>query len=790
MRALTKKTLRSIIRSRSQVLAVIAVVTCGTACYICLASLHLNLELTRDTYYAQNRFADFEIRLERAPSNTTFAIQELPGVRQVRGRIVEDVKLEVEGVTEARMGRLVSVPDEGGSFLNGVVVRSGSYFEPGSQNEVILSEQFAVANGLNVGDTIKVTADGKKHTLKIIGLGLSPEYVYIIRSVQELVPSPERFGILWVTDDFAESALSMDAACNSIIGSVENEDQLDAILDSAENILDTYGIFAKTKRENQLSNRFLSDEITNLGVVSRVIPTVFLGIAALVILILLNRMVRNERTQIGLMKAYGYTNLNVGMHYLQFALILSVVGCIFGFLLGQYFAGEMIKIYVQFFQFPILRSRIYPDVLAQAMSVSILFSLVGAFTAARRASKINPAESMRPEAPRVGHRVWLEQYEQVWSRLSFSWKMIVRNISRHKFRSGLNIFGVMISTSLLIQGYFSIDAIDYMMDYEYEQTQRQDVRVSFFMERGKGALYEARRFDYVERAEPLLQYPFTLTNSWRTKDVLIVGMPRNARLQRLMDTNNDLVDVGESGLVLSDKLATMLSLNVGDFVTMKPMMGKVTEEKRVRVSKIVQQYFGASGFMNIEALSRVLGEQYVMNTILLATEPGMDKRMNDELEDIPLVSSIEVKSDSVENLANTIEMNMKVMSFVTVLFAGVIAFSIIYNITSVSLAERARELASLRVMGFDREEVGRILYYENILMGVIGLLLGMPMGTLICYNLVTAFDTEFIRLPFHLEPRTFVLAAVLTLMFVFLSNIAIRHKIHNLDLVETLKERE
>jgi putative ABC transport system permease protein len=790
MRALTKKMLRSVLRNRAQILAVVAVVTCGTACYICLASLHNNLELTRDTYYAQNRFADFEIQLERAPNSTLFKLQEIPGVRQVRGRIVQDVKLDVEGVTEARMGRMVSVPDTGGNFLNSVVVVKGKFFEPGAQEEVILSEQFADANNLFVGDNLKVTADGKKHTLKIIGLGLSPEYVYIIRNIQELVPAPERFGILWVTDDFAESALNMEAESNSIIGSVESEDMLETILDTAENQLDDYGIFAKTKRENQLSNRLLSDEIKNLGVIARVIPTVFLGIAALVIMILLNRMVRNERTQIGLMKAYGYSNLSIAFHYLQFALMLSLVGCFFGFLVGQWGAQEMIKIYVQFFAFPILKSRVYPQVLAQAMLICIAFSMAGAAVAAFRASRIHPAESMRPEAPVIGHRVLLEQISMIWKRLSFTWKMIVRNVSRHKFRSSLNAFGVMISTTLLIIGFFSIDGIDYLMDFEYSRTQRQDVQVSFFLERNKEALYEAQRFDYVTHAEPLLQYPFTLTNGWRTKDVLIVGLERDARLRRLMDTNEQVVDIGEGGLVLSEKLAQMMSLNVGDSVKMKPMMGRVTTEKIIKVTKIVQQYFGASGFMNIKALSRVLDEPFAMNSVLVSTDPGKSRLMNDELDDIPLISSVTVKADTIDSMETTMNMQMKVMSFMTVLFAGVIAFSIIYNITSVSLSERERELASLRVMGFSQKEVGRILYYENILMGIVGLFLGVPLGMLVCRGLVTAFDTEMIRLPYHLNPRTFIISITCTCIFVLISNLAIRHKINTLDLVETLKERE
>ncbi|MFP6595923.1 MAG: FtsX-like permease family protein, partial [Candidatus Hydrogenedentota bacterium] len=418
------------------------------------------------------------------------------------------------------------------------------------------------------------------------------------------------------------------------------------------------------------------------------------------------------------------------------------------------------------------------------------FSMAGAAVAAYRASRIHPAESMRPEAPVIGHRVWLEQITAIWSRLSFTWKMIARNVSRHKFRSSLNAFGVMISTILLIIGFFAIDGMNYLMDFEYQKTQRQDVQVSFFLERNKDALYEAQRFDYVDYAEPLLQYPFTLTNDWRTKDVLIVGLQRNARLRRLMDTDERAVDIGEDGLVLSQKLAEMMSLNVGDSVMMKPMMGRVTREKEVKVTKIVQQYFGASGFMNIKALSRVLDEPFAMNAVLLATEPGKSRLMNDELDDIPMVSSVAVKQGTIDSMDETLNNQMEVMSFMIIFFAGMIAFSIIYNITSVSLSERERELASLRVMGFSKQEVGRTLYYENILMGIVGLILGVPFGMLLCKGLVTAFDTEMIRIPYHLEPSTFAISIACTSIFVIISNYAIRHKINNLDLVETLKERE
>lgn len=790
MTPLTKKMLRTMYRSRGQVIAVVAVILCGTANYIALSACHRNLLLTRDTYYSQNRFADFEIMLERAPATALFKVEEIPGVRHVRGRIVKDVKLDIEGVDEVRTGRLVSMPDRPKNVLNNIVVTRGRYFEPGAMNEVILSEDFAEKNGLGLGGNIDVTIEGRRHTLRIVGFGLSPEYVYIIRNIQEFIPAPERFGILWVPEDFAEDAMQMHAAFNNIIGSVEDSSQLDRILDSADALLDSYGIFAKVKQEDQISNRFLSEEIKGLGVTAKVLPSIFLGIAALVIMILLNRMVRNERTQIGLLKAYGYSNLTVGLHYLQYALILSIAGCVGGFFAGQLIAFGMIRMYVQFYQFPILESRVYPDVLARAMGIAILFSMAGAFFAARSAARINPAESMRPPAPRSGTRTLLERIGPVWSRLSFTWKMIARNISRNRFRAGLNVFGVLISCALLIVGFFAIDAMDYIMEYQYERTQRQDVKVRFIAERGKKALYEAAHFPYVREAEPVLEYPFEMKSGWREKDVLVIGLPRDADLQKLLDTEGREVDIGEDGLVLSTGLADLMRIGVGDSVTLKPLMGKITDEKTVRISKVVEQFFGVSGYMNLEALSRLLDEPFVMNAALLRMDQGMEGRVMDTLKDVPGVSSVEVKADSLRSMEETLAQSMWIMSFAAVLFAGVIAFAIIYNVTMVSLAERSRELASLRVLGFSKQEVGRILFYENFATGTMGILLGFPAGMAICLGMTKAYDNELFRFPVYIAPNTFVIATVLTVGYIAIANFAVRHKIHTLDLVETLKARE
>ncbi len=787
---LNKKLFRTLWKTRGQALAIAAVIMGGAAAYIAVNSVHRNLTLTRDTYYSKYRFADFEIMLERAPQTAIFKLETIPGVRRVRGRITDEVNVDVEGEDEPRIGKIVSMPDRHLHVLNDIHISRGRYFEPNAQDEVIMSERFALENGLDLGDRIGVTVNNKKYSLRIVGLGLSPEYVYMIRNIQELIPSPERFGVLWVPEQFAETALSMRSACNNIVGTAESEDALDEILDKAEEILDPYGVFVKIKKENQISNRFLSDEIRGLEVSAKIFPTIFLAIASLILLVLLNRMVRKERTEIGLLKAYGYSNYAVAGYYIKYALVLGFLGCVMGYVLGKVIGGWIIGVYVDIYQFPLLEQRDYPDILVRSFGLTVIFAVLGAVMAAWQAANIDPAESMRAEAPKTANRTLIERITIIWRNLSFTWKMIVRNVSRNRFRASLSVFGVTVSSAILIMGYFAIDAMDYMLEFQFRESQREDVKVSFPIERGKSALHEAARFPYVRAAEPMLQYPFEIRSTWRKKDTVVVGLPRGATMMKLIDDQHRPVDIGEHGLVMSMRLARDLDVVPGDTVTLKPLQGRVTGETDVTVSKLVKQYLGTSGYMNLKELSRVVDQSFAVNTVLLRTEEGKESALNKALKDVPGVSSIEIKEVSYQNLKNTLAENMSVMNFMLVIFAGIISFAVIYNVTTVALTERQRELASLRVLGFSVSEVGRIVYLENFLLAGVGLLLGFPVGIGICKLLVRAYDTELYRLPYHLEDRTFLITAGMITTFVLISNFAVRHKIRNLDMVEVLKARE
>lgn len=787
---LHKKLFRSMLLSWPQSLGVVAVVMCGIAAYICVFSSYLNLKLTRDTYYAQNRFADFEIMVDRAPETAIAKLKTIPGVSQVRKRIVKDVNVDVPGVEEPRVGRIVSMPLPRRPVINDVTLLAGRYFESDTQNETILSEHFARANGLEIGDRVNISVDNKKYSLRIVGIGASPEYVYMIRDLQSIVPTPERFGVLWVPETFAETALDMKAACNNIVGLANSPEELNTILEAADRMLDSYGVFAKTERENQLSNRFLTNDIKGLAVSARVVPTLFLGIAAMIILILLNRMVRTERTQIGLMKAFGYSNWSVGRHYIEYGVVLACIGCVGGFVLGQWMANGMIKEYIDLYQFPILESRIHKDVLASAIAITMSFATLGALTAAIQAAGIQPAESMRAEAPRSVTKVWIEYFPLIWSRITFTWKMILRNISRNRFRASVNLFGVAVSLTLMLMGRFMSDAITYGMRFQFEDVQRDDVKISFQKEQGPAALFDAGRLPSVRRAEPFLEHPFEIRSAWKKKDVVVTGVANDSELYKVIDFDRQSFELGDHSIILAKGVADALRVGPGDIVELESLMGRIDRTFRVPVRAVARQFVGTAAYMDLGDLSRMLDEPLAMNSALLRIEEDGRAELSRELKGIGGIASVNYNQDSYDSIRNTLGRGMSITNGFLRTFAAVISFSIIYNITAVSLSERQRELASLRVMGFSAAETGRVMYYENILLGLLGIVGGIPMGMGVCALLVRTYTNDMFQMPFRIEISSYAIAILLTFFFVLLANLAMRRKIQQLDLVEVLKERE
>lgn len=792
MKPIGKILWRDLWHLRGQVLAAALVVACGVTAQVSMHSAYLSLAATRANYYDRYRFADVFANLKRAPESLADEIRALPGVAQVRTRVVAEVTLDVPGLTEPASGRLVSIPERRAPMINDLYLRRGRYIEAARPDEVLLSEVFAQANRLDVGDKLGAILNGRWRELSVVGVALSPEYIYEVGQGM-LFPDNRRFGVLWMGREALAFAFNMDGAFNDVSltlapRSLSKGAEEAEVIASLDRLLLRYGGLSAYGRKDQLSNRFLSDELGEIEVSATYIPAVFLGVAVFLIYIVLSRLVVMQRTQIGLLKAFGYSDRSVGLHYLKFALATVLAGLLPGLLLGLYLGEQVTNMYREYFHFPLLALVISPKVLFWAMLVNLLAACAGAIAAVRRVTALVPAEAMRPEAP-ANFRTGVMERSGVAHWLSASARLIARNLMRKPWKALLSVLGIGVAVGLMLVARFFIDAVDHMMMVQFELVQRDDVTVLFHEPRAAGAAFEIGRLPGVLRVEPFRAAPVRLRHEHRSKQIALTGLSADSQLHQIVDSRLRAIAVPPEGLLLTRKLGEMLGVSTGDSVTLEVLEG-ARQVREVTVAGLSDELIGIGAYMDARALARLLREDNLISGAWLRVDPVYADRLYARLKHLPAVSGVAVRSAMVNSVKDIVDRAFTSVSVIEMLFAAIIIGGMVYNSVRIALSERGNELASLRVLGFTQREVVVLLLGEQGLLTLCAIPVGLAMGYGMCALLVPIFDRELFRLPLVVGAQTFIYPIVATLFAAVLSALLVARRLRHLDLIAVLKTRE
>ena len=788
MQALNRKLLRDLWRIKGQATAISMVIAVGVLMYIMYLSAFDSLQVTRSTYYERQRFADVFASLKRAPLSLGSRIASIPGVSQAETRVVVDVTLDVEGLAEPATGRLVSVPDRQRQILNDVALSAGRYIEAGRPDEVIVSEGFAQAHLLRPGSTVRAILNGRRRDLEIVGIGLSPEYIYTIRP-GDLMPDDKRFGVFWMERRALAAAFDMEGGFNDVALTLMPGTEPDAVIDALDDLLRPYGGWGAIPRALQLSHWSVDNELKGLQGAGIVIPMVFLGVAAFLLHVVLRRIVAVQREQIATLKALGYSNRLLATHYVQWALAISLLGTLAGTVGGMLLGRGMLSLYNQFFRFPELEYRLEPEVVVGAVAIGIVAAIFGANSAVRQAVRLQPAEAMRPEPP-TKFRVSVAERLGLGRLLSQPARIIARNVERQPVRSMITIGGIALSLAILIVGLFSLDSLDLMMDVQFRLAHRQDMQLTFVEAVSPGGIHSLERLPGVIGAEPSRSVPVRMVAGSKARQVSISGLSEQSRLHRVIDVESlEQVELPRGGIVLSSGLAEVLDVAPGRTVTVQVLVGR-RSVLDLPVTGIVKQYMGQTAYMEIDAVRRLMREGPTLSGGFLAVDSAYFPALFSAIKETPAIAGSGVKGAALQAFEDTFAENIGIMIFFNVLFASIIAFGVVYNAARVSLAERSRELASLRVMGFRRSEISAILLGELGLLTFLALPLGMVLGYGMSGMLVKAFETELYTIPFTSSPRTYALCSLTVVVSAAVSGLIVRRKLDHLDLLEVLKSKE
>ncbi|MDH3362284.1 MAG: ABC transporter permease [Gammaproteobacteria bacterium] len=788
MRAIDLKVLRDLWHLRGQVLAIGMVVAAGIAALIMSLSTLEALDETTAAYYERYRFGDVFAWVKRAPESVEQRIASIPGVRTVQTRVSQYATLDIEGFAEPVMGRFVSLPEGRQPVLNQLALRSGRLPEAGAEDEVVLNEPFAEAHDLASGDEIVAVINGHRRELRIVGTALSPEFVYAL-GPGALMPDDRRFGIVWMGHQALAAAYDLKGAFNNVSLVLERNTNAAQVIQQLDRVLERYGGVGAVARKDQLSNWFVMNEMEQLKTMSKILPTIFLVIAAFLTNMIMARLVATERGQIGLMKAFGYSNSEVGMHYAKFVIGIVFVGSMIGIAAGTWLGRMNTQMYADLFRFPLLLYRPSTSAMVIAVSVSLASALLGSAGAVRQATRLPPAQAMQPPAPAAFRRM------RLWDTRAARWldqgsRIIVRNILRSPTRSALTTLGVAASVGLLVLAMQWNDALNYLGQSYFFHAQHQDATIGLAEPQSETILHDFEHLPGVLAVEPMRIVSADLSVGPISHRGSLTGLKEDAWLQPIFDdASARVVPVPPSGLVLGTVLADKLGVSIGDQVWLD-----ILEGRRPRIAMpvvgLVETYIAMPAFVHIDALNRLLKERPSAEYVNLLIDRRDEAAFYARLKELPLVSAVMLRQAAIDSFYGTIVEH--IMVFITLFssLACALGFGVAYNSARIALSERGRELATLRVLGFSRGEISYILLGEVGLLIAVALPLGCLLGRGLSQLMATAFNTELFRVPLTIEPSTYGLSIVVALAATLLSALVVRHRLDHLDLIEVLKTRE
>lgn len=787
VRPLNRKLLRELWSHRGQMASIIAVVAVGVMTVVTMRGTYEALADSQQRYYRDAHFPHLWAQLERAPESLRRRIEEIPGVSAVETRVTFAASLHVPGVSAPALGLFVSLPERGRPSVGDIRITSGRHFAPGARAEAIISENFAEANGFVPGDTLRAVLNGRLRALEVVGVAISPEHSYAVPP-GALFPEDERYGILWMSREVLGPAYAMEGAFNEVVLTALPGADLRRIAQRLDRLLEPYGGLGAYQREDQPSHQILTSELEQNRSMGTIVPAIFLGVAAFLLNVVLGRMIATQRGEIAVLKAFGYDNLSVGAHYLMFALVAGVVGALLGSIAGIWLGGMMVDLYAVYFRFPDLTYRLRPGLVLLGLAVSMLGAAGGALNAVRRAVRLPPAEAMRPEAPARFEPGWIER-TGIGRLLPAAGRMILRNLERQPLRSAFSAIGVAVSTAILVVGLFMFDGIDRMMDLQFNQTQREDLSVTFNHPLPGRARYDLMHLPGVTRVEPFRAVPVRLRHGHLVEETAITGLVPEARLRRIVSARGSEHPLPAAGIVLSRILAEQLRLQTGDRVQVEVLEG---ERRRVmvQVSGIVDDFIGVSAYARLDALHRIARGPQVVTGAFLQVEAGDQAALGEQLKGLPVVASVASPAEMLQTFEAQLEESLFISIFFMLGFSGVIAMAVVYNGARVALSERGKELASLRVLGFSQREVAVLLLGEQGTLTLAAIPLGWVIGYGLAAALVTSLTTESYRIPLVVTPATYLYSALATLVAAAVSGWLVRRRLDRLDLIAVLKTRE
>ncbi len=788
---LHRKLGRDLWRMRAQAAAIALVVSLGVMLLVMMSGLLATLESTRDSYLEQYRFASIFAPVTRAPTSMIDRLADIDGVLAADGRISGMARIDLAGETLPIPARVLSLPGNDASRLNDIFLVSGRLPEAGRENEVVLLESFAVARGIGPGDSIDVTLEGQRERFEVTGLACAPEFIFSA-APGEFMPDDRRFAVIWMHEQAAAAAYDLDGAFNDALLLLARGQQEAGVIAEVNRLLSRYGGRDAYGRDQQMAARFIDEEIKSLRRVGAFLPPIFLAVAAFLLNMVVSRIVQAERREIGLMKAFGHSGRVVALHYLELVLLIALAGAVLGSAFGVLLGKAILPLYGEVYKLPWLDYKLEITPFAQGIVASVAAATLGAALTLRSGFRLTPATAMRPPAPpdfsrrqsrlsRIG--------AGIMARFDQPGRMIIRQLVRQPLRTLGSVIGIAAGFAINTAMLSIYGSLDRTMELSFSIVDRSDASVTFVRALSPDAANDIASLPGVIEVEGLRELPVVFRHGTRSRNGVLTGLPADAVLNHPVDDTGAPIALRDDGVILSRSLADILGLEAGEVLRVE-----VSEEHRpvllLPVVAIAETQLGLPAWMELDALSARLGQEARVSKLALRVDSRQEDALFSQLAEMPMVAGTSRKADAMAAFRKVINQGAGLMRYIMSAIAFAMSFGIVYNAARVAFAERAHELASLRVLGFTRGEVTWVLFGEIAVL----VLLALPVGIWFSFGLshlnAIAFSNETYQITAGLDRGSVADAVLVVFAALAVSLLLVRRTLDGIHMVTALKARE
>lgn len=786
---LWKKVFRDLNENKGAYLACIVIVIIGLMVFTAFSMVLDNLKMSQKNFYENQNFADGFIQVQALPFSEIQNLEKIAGIADIQGRLVKDVRVLFPDRTDNVYLRLVSVDTDKENLINGALLIQGIPLNDKGSN-IWIDNTFFDANNFELNDNIEIVASGNKRELQIVGVGQSPEFIYALRTAADIFPTPEDFGIAFVPLEIMKSLFPQEKAFNDVVFTLEPDADFDNVKELLEYELKPYGLTAIFPRADQISHLLLAGELEGLEAMAKALPIMFLAIAAMILYIVLKRLIEQQRGQIGILKALGYTQWEIVVHYLSYAVVIGLTGGILGSVLGIFLSYPFTAFYELFFNMPGLAGSFTPKYLIFGILLSLGFSLIAGYQGCKRVLALEPAEAMRPPAPPIGKKVLAEKIKLIWNMLTVQGMMAVRNISRNKGRSAFIFIGIMLCFAISSFTWSMNDLFQKMLLDQYEIVEVYDVKVTLSRPLDENSVTrELKAFPGVKHVEAMAEIPVTLKNKWFKQDILLLGVPWDSQLYNIVDKNYHKVNPPKNGMLVSERLANILGADIGTILTVESPMLRGAESEQLEIVGIIPQYVGMNAYMDLDAVQNFLRQGDLATSIMLSIEDQKVTPFQEKFIKSDVIAGIDEQKQRLEKMQKMME-SYGSMIYIYMVIGIIIGFAIIYSSSIITVSERSRELASMMVLGMTPAEVLSVITFEQWFIGIPAMAAGIPLAKLMLSGISQAVSTDVFTMPVIITLSSYLLATLVTALSIWIAQRAAARKISSLSLVEVLKSRE